>query len=186
MPVTPQAAATIDDLHNVEGKAELIAGRIVHYMSTGFRPGQIGGRICRSLDDHAHKTGRGVALPSNAGLVVPELSSGRQSFSPDASYFTGTLPSNEMDFINGPPTFAVEVRSKNDYGPSAEAEMASKRADYFEAGTLVVWDVDPKAEWVRSYRADSPTQPTLFHRGQIADAEPAVPGWRLSLDDLFA
>lgn len=182
----PQTDATIDDLHNVEGKAELIAGRIVHYMATGFRPGQVGGRIYRSLDDYSRETGLGVALPDNVGFVVSELTSGRQSFSPDASYFVGTLPSDELDFINGPPTFAVEVRSKNDYGPSAEAEMAAKRADYFEAGTLVVWDVDPKAELVRSYRADSPTQPTLFHRGQLADAEPAVPGWRLSLDELFA
>ena len=51
-----------------------------------------------------------------------------------------------MRFIEGPPTFAVEVRSENDYGPAAEREMAAKRADYFEAGTLVVWDVDPDAE----------------------------------------
>lgn len=186
MSSTSPTSTSIDDLHNAEGKAELIAGRIVPLMPTGFRPGQVGGRICRSLDDHASKTSLGMALPGNVGFVVSELSSGRQSFSPDASYFTGTLPSNEMDFIDGPPTFAVEVRSKNDYGPSAEAEMAAKRADYFEAGTLVVWDVDPKAELVRSYRSDTPTQPTLFHRGQTADAEPAVPGWRLSLDDLFA
>ncbi|HEU5118226.1 MAG TPA: Uma2 family endonuclease [Isosphaeraceae bacterium] len=186
MSSTSQTTATIEDLHRVEGKAELIAGRIVHYMATGFRPGQIGGRIYQSLDFHARSTGRGVALPDIVGFVVPELSSGRQSFSPDASYFLGELPSDEMDFLQGPPTFAVEVRSKGDYGASAEAEMAAKRADYFEAGTLVVWDVDPKEEWVRSYRADSPNQPTLFHRGQVADAEPAVPGWRLSLDELFA
>src|SRR5258708_2278365 len=40
-----QTAATIDDLHRVEGKAELIAGRIVFLMPTGFRPGKVGGRI---------------------------------------------------------------------------------------------------------------------------------------------
>jgi hypothetical protein len=40
-----------------------------------------------------------------------------------------------MRFIEGPPTFAVEVRCENDYGPSADDEYAAKRADYFEAGT---------------------------------------------------
>jgi Uma2 family endonuclease len=130
--------------------------------------------------------GSGIALPDNVGFAVPELASGRQSFSPDASFFLGLLPLDDMDFIEGPPTFAVEVRSKGDYGDAAEAEMAAKRADYFEAGTAVVWDVDPKAELVRVYRADAPLVPTIFSRGQTADAEPAVPRWRLTVDQIFA
>jgi hypothetical protein len=56
-------------------------------MPAGFRPGQVGGRNYRSLDDHAVLAGRGVALPDNVGFVVQELSSGRQSFSPDAPLF---------------------------------------------------------------------------------------------------
>ena len=55
------------------------------------------------------------------------------------------------------PVFAVEVRSEGDYGPAAEREMAAKRADYFAAGTKVVWDVDLLSDdVVRVYRADSP------------------------------
>ncbi len=181
-----QTAATLDDLYRVKGKAELIAGRIVHFMPTGFRPGQIGLRICRSLDDYAQATGRGVALPDNVGFAVPKLASGRESFSPDAAFFIGTLPANEMDFIAGPPTLAVEVRSKGDYGDAAEEEMAAKRADYFEAGTEVAWDVDPKAKVVRAYRADAQDQPVIFGAGQMADAEPTLPGWRLAVDDIFA
>ena len=46
------------------------------------------------------------------------------------------------------PTFAVEVRSEGNYGDAAEEEMAAKRADYFQAGTAVVWDVDPIAQCV--------------------------------------
>jgi Uma2 family endonuclease len=181
-----QAAATLDDLRRVDGKAELVAGRIVHLMPTGFRPGQVGGRIYRSLDDHAARTGRGVALPDNVGFAVPELSSGRQSFAPDVSYFNGPTPADDMDFLEGPPTLAVEVRSKGDYGDAAEAELAAKRADSFEAGTAVVWDVDPRARVVRVYRPDAPDRPDTFGPGQVADAEPAVPGWRPAVDPLFA
>jgi Uma2 family endonuclease len=65
--------------------------------------------------------------------------------------------------------------------------MARKRADYFAAGTLVVWDVDLLSEApVRAYRASDPENPTLYRRGEFADAEPALPGWRMSVDDLFA
>ena len=119
------------------------------------------------------------------GFAVGVLSSGRESFSPDASYFLGHFPLNEMRFLEGAPTFAVEVRSENDYGDAAEMAMAAKRADYFEAGTAVVWDVDPVNEVVRKYGADFPDQPIVFARGQEADAEPAVPGWRMAVDRTF-
>jgi hypothetical protein len=64
--------------------------------------------------------------------------------------------------------------------------MARKRADYFAAGTAVVWDVDILGEDViRSFRADDPEHPTVFRRGQTADAGPAVPGWTMPVDDLW-
>jgi Uma2 family endonuclease len=80
---------------------------------------------------------------------------------------------------------AVEVRSESDYGAAAEEAMAAKRADYFLAGTLVVWDVDPIARRIRKYRADSALNPVQFEGGDEADAEPAVPGWRLPVDRIF-
>jgi Uma2 family endonuclease len=177
--------ATLADLARTPGKAELISGRIVPLLPTGHRPNLIAGEIFVSLKNHARATGRGVAYTDNMGFAVPELSSGRESFSPDASFYEGPLPSDDMDFVSGPPTFAVEVRSKGDYGDAAEAEMAAKRADYFEAGAAVVWDVDPRVRCVRVYRAFSPDQPVIFTKGQAADAEPAVPGWRLGMDDIF-
>jgi Uma2 family endonuclease len=182
---TAPPRATLDDLYRVEGKAELIDGRIVRYMASGVLPSKVAGRIFRSLDDFSVKVKRGEAFGDGIGYAIPELPSGRESFSPDASYYDGRLPANLMRFIEGPPTFGAEVRSENDYGDAAEEEMAAKRADYFAAGTLVVWDVDPRAETIAVYRATNPTQPTVFRRGDVADAEPAVPGWRISVDEVF-
>jgi Uma2 family endonuclease len=48
-----------------------------------------------------------------------------------------------------------------------------------------VWDVDPVAELIRVYRADTPEHATIFGKSQIADAEPAVPGWRIEVDQIF-
>lgn len=181
-----QTAATLDDLYRVEGKAELIAGRIVPLMATGRLPNRIASRIFRSLDDHAEATGNGEAYTDNIGFAVPMLASGRESFSPDASYFRGPFPANPMRFLVGPPTLAVEVRSEGDYGDAADEKMAAKRADYFEAGTVVVWDVDPVGRRILKYRADAPDRPELFVPGQEADAEPAVPGWRIAVNRIFA
>ncbi|MBI2502329.1 MAG: Uma2 family endonuclease, partial [Candidatus Latescibacteria bacterium] len=90
-------------------------------------------------------------------------------------------------FLEGAPVFAVEIRSENDYGPAAERDLADKRADYFAAGTLVVWDVDVLREQVvRVYRASDPEYPAVYGRGEVAEAEPALPGWSMLVDDLFA
>ena len=80
------ARATLEDLLRTEGKAELIGGRIVKYMASGFLPGRVAGRIYRSLDDYAAGQGAGHASTDGVGYAVPELPSGRESFSPDASY----------------------------------------------------------------------------------------------------
>lgn len=180
-----QARATLEDLYQTPEKAELIDGRIVKLTSTGRKPGRVGFRIAQSLDGHAAQTGKGEAYPDNVGFAVPVLASGRESFAPDASYYEGPFPEDPMRFLPGPPRFAAEVRSENDYGPAAELELADKRADYFEAGTLVVWDVDPINEEIHVYRKDRPENPTTYNLGQEAEAEPAVPGWRVKVDWVF-
>jgi Uma2 family endonuclease len=182
---SPSRPATLDDLLKVEGKAELIGGRIVRFVPTGYQPNRVAGRIFRSLDDHAEATGQGVAFTDSMGFGVPKLPSGRESFSPDASFYVGPPPANRMKFVRGAPTFAVEVRSEGDYDQAAEAAMVAKRNDHFQAGTVVVWDVDPIAECVWKYPATSPDQPVRFNRGDLADAEPAVPGWRMPVDRIF-
>ncbi len=181
MSTASRTLATLDDLYREKGKAELIAGRIVRLMPTGRKPSRAAFRIARSLDDHATMTGRGEAFADNTSYVVPQLASGRRSFAPDASFYIGPPSDDEMRFIDGPPTFAVEVRSEHDYGSAAEAEMAAKRADYFEAGTLVVWDVDLLAGVVRKYRSDAPDVPTVYDESAHADAEPAVTDWSMAV-----
>jgi Uma2 family endonuclease len=172
----------LEELLNTPGKAEIINGEIVLMSPTGGRPSYAAREITFSLREHEKRTGIGVAVTDNAGFAV-DLPH-RKSFSPDAAYFTGPAP--DMGFFQGAPVFAVEVRSENDYGPRAEQAIAQKRADYFAAGTLVVWDVDLlHDEAVYVYRATEPASATVYKRGEIAEAEPAVPGWSMAVDDLF-
>jgi len=178
--------ATLDDLYREEGKAELIGGRIVRIMPSGDLPSAIAEGIFISLHLYSKAGAGGIAHADGVGYAVPRLSSGRESFSPDASYYAGPRPRDRMRFINGAPTFGAEVRSANDYGALAEAEMAQKRAVYFAAGTLVVWDVDPLTETVTVFKATDPSQSITYHRGDLAEAEPAVPGWRMAVDDIFS
>jgi len=179
--VSTRTEATIQDLYSVpeNGKAELVNGEIVEMPTTGGVSGRAGGKIYLSLDGYEQSTKSGYAFPDNVGFAVnlPH----RKSFSPDAAFYQGELKGG--DFLEGAPVLAVEVRSKNDYGEKAESAIAQKRADYFACGTLVVWDVDVLREKVvRVYRADDPDHPTTYRKGETAEAEPALPGWRIPVD----
>jgi Uma2 family endonuclease len=174
--------ATIDDLYHVEGKAEIVNGELVLMSAASDGHGYAVLKIVVRLDEYATRTHRGRPVPDNVRFIVNLPN--RRSFSPDAAFHVGRSFGNT--FIEGAPVFAVEVRSDEDYGPAAERAMADKRADYFAAGTLVVWDVDLfRDDVVRVYRASDPLTPTTFRRGEDAEAEPAVPGWSMPVDDLF-
>jgi Uma2 family endonuclease len=176
------AGATIADLYKVPEKAELVNGEIVIMSPASAGHGRKAGRIYQSLLEYEEFTGRGIALPDNVGFIV-DLPH-RQSFSPDAAYFFG--PYNEDEFIDGAPAFAAEVRSPEDFGPAAESVLADKRADYFAAGTQVVWDVDMiRDKVIRVYRAASPDRPTSYGVGDVAEAEPILPGRKLAVADLL-
>jgi Uma2 family endonuclease len=175
--------ATIEDLYKVEGKAELVNGEIVEVPPSGDDPGFASLEIAASLRTYTRRTGVGRAYGDGTGfhVTLPH----RESFSRDAAYHTG--PRTGMRFPEGAPVFAVEVRSEHDYGPRAERAMRAKRADYFACGTLVIWDVDLQSEDViKSYKFNDPDTPVIFRRGEIANAEPAVPGWRMAVDELFS
>lgn len=181
--MSTKSLATVEDLYRVPDnqKAELVDGTIILMTPTGFLPGRAAGEIYASLREYERQTKLGYALPDNVGFTVnlPH----RKSFSPDAAFYIGQ-PSG-MRFVNGAPIFAVEVRSEGDYGLQVEHEMADKRMDYFATGTLVVWDVDLEDEEIRVYRASAPTTPTIYLRGMNAEAEPVLPDWTFSVDELF-
>jgi Uma2 family endonuclease len=172
--------ATVEDLLALDEKAELVHGQIVLMGGNGLRTNRPAALIWMSLYHHelAHGGGHAVA---DKGVFLVDLPN-RKSLSPDAAWFVGTHTDPAFD---GPPALAVEVRSPGDYGLRAERSMAAKRAEYFAAGTSVVWDVDAlRSQLIRVYRPGD-EEPAVYHRGEVAEAEPAVPGWRFPVDALF-
>src|ERR1044072_3500280 len=180
--MSTKVEATIEDLYKVEGKAELVNGEIILMSPTGILPSYAAGEISSSLRDYSKRQKYGRAVTDNTAFVVnlPH----RRSFSPDAAFYVEAATG--MKVFEGAPVFAVEVRSEGDYGSRAERAMAKKRADYFAAGTLVVWDVDLLgADVVRVYRASDPEKATIYHRGETAEAEPGVRDWTMAVKNLF-
>jgi Uma2 family endonuclease len=175
--------ATIDDLYCLpDVKAEIVDGEVIIMSPTGAAPNYAASETFVSLREYSRRMKMGHAVNDNAAFRVDLPNRG--SFSPDAAFYIGKWTG--MKFFEGAPVLAVEVRSAEDYGPRAERDIARKRSDYFAAGTLVVWDVDLLSDdVVSSYSAERLAEPKIFRRGEVADAEPAVPGWSMPVDDLF-
>lgn len=97
--------ATIDDLCQVEGKAEIVRGELVRMTPTGGLHGNAVVAIAASLYEHGRRTKQGLALADNVGFIVNLPN--RRSFSPDVAFWTGGPLS--CAFIEGAPIFAAEV-----------------------------------------------------------------------------
>jgi Uma2 family endonuclease len=174
--------ATLEDLWEFESPAELINGEIVPLTGTQVGQGDAAFKIRLSLYQYARTRGGGRAISESVTFVMQAPRT--QALVPDVSWFSGEVAKDEV--VYGAPALAVEVRSNGDYGPAAEREMKIKRGLYFAAGTQVVWDVDVLREnLIRVYRADDPDHATVYRQGEVAEAEPAVPGWRFPVDELF-
>lgn len=174
--------ATVNDLDIVKGQTEIVDDCLVVHAPNGGWNARARGSILFSLLEYEDShDGAGVVFTSTVGY--PVNAPHRKAICADVAWYTGPLddPSD-----TSPPVFAVQVRDLANYSDEAEEFLAIKLADYFAAGTQVVWDVDVLREGViRVYRASDPENPTIYRRGEIAEAEPAVPDWRFPVDDLW-
>ena len=78
------------------------------------------------------------------------------------------------------PDLAIEVLSKG----NTDKEMTEKLHDYFAAGTRLVWHVDPQKRQVQVLT--SPQTSRIVTQDQMLDGGDVLPGFELSLKDLFA
>ncbi len=77
------------------------------------------------------------------------------------------------------PDLAVEVLSRS----NTPGEMRLKRQDYFTANVRLVWEIDPERRTVSVYTA--PEGPTVLTEADTLDGGAVLPGFTLSLRDLF-
>jgi len=133
------------------------------------------GFLRRYLEEHDLGIVLGEAGPLRLapGLVrIPDVSFIAWERFPDRR-----LPAEPMPDLA--PDLAVEILSPGNTG----REMERKRAEYFAAGTRLVWIVSPGDRTVQV--CTSPTDVRLLGEDAILDASPVLPGFRLPIRDWF-
>ncbi len=102
----------------------------------------------------------------------PDVSFVSQKREPQARFQRG--------FIHGAPDLAIEIVSRD----KTLAEVTAKAWEYLEAGTLLVWVVDPPTRTVQAHQPGQPAR--TLSVSETLDGSDILPGFALSLAELFA
>jgi Uma2 family endonuclease len=178
VPATSSELMTAEQLLEADipwKQVELVRGRLVVKESPGYRHGDITARLTFELMQYvrAHDLGQVVAgdpgftLARNPDTVrAPDVAFVQRARVPDP------LPTAFAEFA---PDLAVEVLSPSD----RPAEILAKVGDWLNAGTRLVWIVDPARRQARVYRQDG-TEAVLSGT-DVLDGEDVLPGFTCAI-----
>lgn len=156
-------------------RTELVKGVLVVREPAGHRHGRVAGELFRVISNHVHAHALGAAYAAETGFTLarhpdtvraPDVAFVRQDRVPDPE---------PIGFGEFAPDLAVEVLSPGD----RPGETLAKVADWLEAGTPLVWVIDPERRLARVYRRDG-TETTIDGEGQL-DGEDVLPGFTCRL-----
>lgn len=180
--VSPTTLITADDLlalpDNGE-KYELVRGELRVMAPAGFEHGRVGLRFGARLLMFVEAHGLGVVVGPDTGFLLSKNPDVIRS--PDVGFVTSarvpTQPTQK--FFPGAPDLAVEFLSPSD----TAMEIEERLADYFSAGTQLVWVINPRTRTASVYR---PNQPVLrLIANDALTAPDLLPGFECKVGDLF-
>ncbi len=166
-----------------DGLRELIEGRVVERSPAGRRRGHLtlllGWRLAEFVETHhlgeVYAAETGFILARNPDTVrAPDISFIRHERLP-----TSSDPNDDDRFLALAPDLAVEIIS-----PSNSArETSDKVLGCLDAGTALVWVIEPRRRILTAYTADRTAR--IYRVGDTIDGGDALPGFQLPLADLF-
>ncbi len=178
----PGTATERDAIRVNERKAalcELVDGVLVE-KGMGYAQSVLAVFLARLLDEYAEARGLGAVSGADGylrllpGLLrAPAVAFTRWERLPEGT------PPNLAPVPDVAPDLVVEVLSDS----NTEREMARKREEYFKAGVLVVWEVDPRRRTVAIHRSGA--APRTLASGDVLDTGDVLPGFQVAVDRLF-
>ena len=196
LPDPPPGTATEADLDRVRRETgrlcELLDGTLVEKAEMSWFAGSVAAELILLLGNWLNANpapdGRrrgfmagadGFVRLNGVGMVTPRLRA------PDVSYVSrdrfpgGVVPRRGYPTLA--PDLVVEVLSPG----NTDEEMRQKRANFFAAGTVRVWQIDPLAETAETFDPAAPDEPVPVPAGGTLEAGAALPGFAVRLSDLF-
>ena len=188
---TPVALMTAEELlvYPMQDKRiELVRGQLIVREPPGMRHGEFATRVVVALSNFLSRDRassgaaetRGRVLTCDSGFTLarnPDTVRG-----PDVAYvsrerWAGPLPDGYGEFA---PDLAVEIRSPSD----RVGAVLAKVGDWLDAGSQLVWVVDPARRQVTVYRADG--SQAVLGVDDVLDGGDLLQGFTFAVAELFA
>ena len=172
---------TIDEFAEMplEGIWELIDGEPIELSPAAGRSGWISGNVYRLLANHVRQSQVGWAFAPETGFVL--FDDRQTARSPDAAVvLRNRLAELPDSFVPMAPDLAVEVLSPSD----RMADALAKIAMYLQAGTPLVWLVNPATRTVVVFRADM--DPVTLAGSATLDGGEVLPDFSVPVAEIFA
>jgi Uma2 family endonuclease len=170
-------AMTADELLRLPDDAyryELTRGELKKSSRSGALHGRVAAKIIGNLGQHVKATTLGVVYASGTGF---RISSDPDTVrAPAAAFVRAERVTSTTTFFEGAPDVAIEVVSPND----SYTEVDEKTAQWLRAGARVVVIVDPRTRRVNVHRTSG-----AMHATDGIEIEDVIPGWRMSLAEIF-
>lgn len=158
---------------------ELSRGRLVREPAPGPLHGNVAGRVASLLIQLADREGLGLTFVETAFTLSLEPATVRV---PDVSFVAADRVPEEGpgdQFWELAPDLAVEIVSPS----NTSSEIQEKALQYLDAGSRLVWVVDPRRRTVTSYRSRSAIR--ILEESVVLEAEDVLPGLRLPVEKIF-
>ena len=160
--------------HDIEGY-EYANGELVPMAPPSREHGEISVNVIRYLDAHVYRNKLGRLYTAETTFQV-----GERTAKPDVAFVsTARLTGDKTKGFSIPPDLAIEVVSPSD----VQSRIVEKALAYLDAGTRLVWVLEPVSKTVTIYRAETDIE-ILTHEGTLTGEE-VVPGFSCPVAHLF-
>ncbi|QIN83800.1 Uma2 family endonuclease [Rubrobacter tropicus] len=164
-------------------RRELVRGELRETTPAGDEHGYLALEIAAELRNHVKANKLGRTYTAETGF---KISSDPDTVrAPDAA-FVGQerveAAGRISGFRSGAPDLVVEVVSPND----RSSEVLDKALDWLEAGCRMVLVAHPERRAITVYRSREDIRVLTADAGDVVDGADVVPGWKLSLPEIFA
>ena len=181
MPPTPHAV-TADELlrtHLPDKHVELVRGVLVVREPAGFRHGRVSATLTKLLANHVDTHGLGRVLAAETGFKLAADPDTVRA--PDVAFVSRErFPDADPEgYLALAPDLVVEVLSPGD----RPGETLAKVGDWLNAGSRLVWVIDPSRRVAHVYRQDGSA--AVLTEGEALQAEDVVPGFECQLGALL-
>lgn len=159
---------------------ELLHGRLLREPLAGAEHSWLGVMLGARLRDFVGDGNLGYVFGADCGFrIATDPDTVR---APDVAFVTGErLPAGPpRGYVPFAPDLAVEIVSPTD----RMSDVTRKIVDYLDAGTRLVWVIDPATRTAAVHRTGNDV--VMIRDGDVLDGGDVLPGFRLPLTDLLA